>query len=441
VESRRVRVELVNPGRPRTGIGTRTRLLMRGLAFYKQTLPTLAALAPPWAEVSATDENVERLKVRYGVDVLGISITTAFATRGYQIADLYREAYRTVGQPPKIVFGGSHASALPEEALQHGDAVVVGDAEESWPRLLEDFRGGCLKDVYNSPMAGSEDSGKDAVHVLPKREVLKGKSWITVDGLQMSRGCPRNCEFCSIGGTGKPVVRTPLAVVAKDLAQCRSRYLAVLDDNFFGNVSMDRDYIHQVLDLLRYHKKRWFCQMPLYAGKQEWLVQEMVASGCLGVYLGIDSLAETRRGTLTKNGGGDDADVLRSLKDAGLVVMGGFVFGFDSEGPEVFDESIAYAEQTRLNLASFHVLTPYPGTRLYKRLKSEGRLLSDGAWEKYDTAHVVFEPRLMSAEQLATGFRKAWRTFYSPSSIFRRSLGSHRLHIPINAAYGMFFSR
>lgn len=425
-------IEFIMPSKPVLVSGFLLRNRKKIINIYKNTIPILAALTPKNFHVTATDESVERISIKKNVDIIGISLNTAFANRGYEIADSYRKIYKKIGKELTIVFGGSHATALPEEALEHGDVVVMGEAERSWPLLLSDYLSGQLQKTYPKTL---DDKFTDPDLIpIPKRDLLTSKSLISINALQLSRGCPKACEFCSIG-SGTRVRRIPLDRVEAEIAQMKGSYIALLDDNFFGNLKQDQDYVFKVLKLFRKYSKKWVTQMPLYAGDDYYLVEEMIGSGCKAVYIGIDSIDDTFSGKLNKNRVVDPIKTLLRMKKMGLYVMAGFVFGFDSESIGVFSNTIKFAESAKLNLASFHILTPYPGTKLYDRFKKENRITHDKEWHLFDTAHVVFRPQNMSEAQLYNGFCWSIREFYSLKSIISRNYKRDPFHVLANIMY------
>lgn len=427
-----MRIEIIIPSKEVIVPNIILKGFKRFICFYKNTLPILAASTPEEIDLSATDESVERFRVKPNVDIVGISISTPFAKRGYEIANIYRDAYKNLGRHIYIVFGGSHATAMKDEALKYGDTVIAGEAEISWPKFLEDFQNGVPERIYGAKRGGVLRNLD--LMPIPKRSIIQHKSIYTIESLQLSRGCTNNCEFCSIS-FDRRVRRMSLERIEEEVIRIRGRHLAILDDNIFSESAGQEEYIMGVLRILKAYKKLWVIQIPLSACADEYLIQEMYGAGCRGIYVGIDSINKTYDGSFAKNRVKDPIGLLRKIRSKGIYVMVGFIYGFDEETKNVFEDTVAFANSSRVNLASFHILTPYPGTALYKRLKLEERLTHDGRWEYFDTAHVVYRPMRMTARELVDGFRYSIRSFYSLRSILNRSVGTEPLHFFANGLY------
>jgi radical SAM superfamily enzyme YgiQ (UPF0313 family) len=381
------------------------------IAFKFPLLSTslLAGLTPPHHQVSILDESLTEIDFDQEVDLVAVTAITPLAPRGYEIADQFRQRGR------KVVIGGIHASWLPDEAKKHSDSVAIGEADEIWIKILEDAEEGDLKPFYR------QDGRTDLSRLpIPKRGLLPQKGYLFHNLIQTTRGCPYDCEFCSVTALhGRSYRMRPISEVEKEIQSLeRSRaYIFFVDDNLIGNLSHARE----LLAMLSHYRLRWVSQGPIHVAEDEELVKLMATAGCHGLFIGFESLREGNLELMGKRinrvemyGKG-----IQRLHDAGIGVYGSFVFGYDYDDASVFDEFMEFAEANRIEGAFLPILTPFPGTRIYQRLKQEERLLTED-WSKYDMATVVFRPKRMTIEELQEGFWKVNRSFYSVPSILKR---------------------
>ncbi len=374
-------------------------------------LGILAALTPPEDEIIYTDEIVRKLDLERDVkdvDLVGISVDSRTASRSYAIADAYRRRGVTV------VLGGIHATACPDEAAQHADAVVVSEAEHAWPRLLADFKRHALQPVYRTPLPDL------AGLPPPRRDLLRSRRFIPFQVVQTMRGCPYPCEFCSVSTANGTTMRFRPA--DEVLAELRSLGKLVMfgDDNVMIHRQYSRDLFTRMIPL----GKHWIGQCSLAAVRRLENVKLMAESGCKALFIGFESIdEETVRFTgKRQNRPSEYKDTIDMLHDLGISVWGSFVVGFDTDDPDVFDRTVEFAVDMRLTMASFAVLTPYPATALYRRLLAEGRLIDPQWWLRTDhEAHSpYYVPKRMTREQLHEGWMRTWERFYSYDSIWRR---------------------
>jgi radical SAM superfamily enzyme YgiQ (UPF0313 family) len=372
----------------------------------------LAARSRGWA-VSFHDEKAEPLPLDDRPDLAALSIETFTARRGYAIAN----AYRSRGVP--VVMGGYHPSLLPDEALQHADAIVIGDAESVWERLLEDFQAGRLARRYS----GGNELPLDDYRL--DRSIYRGKRYAPLNLVQYGRGCRFACEFCSIQSFyGRKLRVRPLPGLMREIdALPADAMIFFVDDNLFGK---RRDLL-ALLDALTPARRRWSCQISIDVARDETLLDRLAAAGCTFVLIGFESL---NRDSLRQMGkrwnrvSGPYPDVVRALHSRGVGIYGTFVFGYDADTRDSIARTLDFALEARLEIANFNALTPTPGSPLYARLLAEGRLLRPRWWldADYRYGDSIFQPRGMSAEALAEGVFEARERFYSWSAIGRRVL-------------------
>jgi radical SAM superfamily enzyme YgiQ (UPF0313 family) len=376
-------------------------------------LPILAGHSPADAEISFTDDlltPIDLEKDLKNVDLVGITVLSKTALRAYDIAD----AYRKKGIP--VVLGGIHPTALPEEAKEHADSVVLGEAEEVWPHLIEDARTGNLRPFYRQQ--GYTELSKMPI---PRRDILPKRGYLPLDVVQVSRGCPFRCEFCTVQKFfGETHRLRPVSEVVEEIRHLPHRWMMFNDDNIIGNPSYSKELLKALIPL----KKKWFGQASLSGLKKVENVESLAKSGCISLFIGFESLSKKNLVTSQKfqNDPSEYREIIESLHRFGIAICGAFIFGFDEDDPSVFEETVSFAIRTKLFSAVFMILTPYPETDFYHRVKKEGRLVQDEWWllEKPEDSAPHFLPMKMSAETLREGWKKAWKEFNSFPSIWKR---------------------
>jgi len=386
--------------------------------FQRVNLPLLAALTPPGHAITLVEEAFAPDDIDQDVDLVGITVLTELALRAYDIADIYRR------KGVKVVMGGIHPTVLPEEALRHADAVVVGEAEGVWPQLVADAAAGQMQSIYNAgKMTDLKDLPKPARKLSPETK-YKGYNPIPIPiGIETSRGCPNDCEFCCIGQTlGKQYrVRSVQEVIA-EIESIDSRHLFFVDDALGLNRKVAKELFTEMIPL----KRRWLAQGTVSLAEDPELLSLMKRSGCLGLLIGFESTQKSTQDEVRKirNLKIDFYEAMRRFHGEGFGILGSFVFGFDFENKDVFELTYEFIMKSHMDVVQLRILTPYPGTRLYKRLLSEGRLFEHDWWlQGHPPDTVLYQPKGMTAEELINGFVRLNRQAYSAGAIMKRFLG------------------
>lgn len=374
------------------------------------TLTSVAAATPENWEVRFWDENLLQgpPPADPAPEVAGITVHLTFARRAFELAGWFRR------RGSKVILGGLHVQSCPEECAPHADALALGDGVRLWPRILQDVERHALQPRYEEQFFGSYQSDP-----APRRDLLPRRSFLTPTSLIATRGCHNRCNFCYLATEGLRMpyrTRDPQQVAA-EFAEGGEPYGVFLDNN----LGSDRDYLRRLCGALRPLEKIWSAAVSIDVTDDADLVREMALSGCTGVFVGFESLADENLAAARKKTPrtGDYARRVRLLHDHGIQVNGSFVLGFDHDRPDVFERTAEWVERNRLECATFHILTPYPGTPLFQRMESEGRLLHRD-WDLYDTAHAVFRPRHMTPEELERGYAWLYRRLFSHASIWAR---------------------
>lgn len=373
------------------------------------TLTTLAALtrgAP--VDYRLVDESVERVPLDFDADLVGISVMTGTSRRAYALADHFRAR----GIP--VVLGGVHVTLLPDEARRFADSIVVGLADQSWPRLVEDFRAGRLAPEYKEPPP-SADFYPDIP--TPRWELLKKHRYQVPYTIPFTRGCVHACDFCTVPGVWPRYQRRPVADIVRDVRALPGRLFSVNDVSPFE----DKEWTRELLTALIPEKKIWGALATTENLRDPELVELLRRAGCRFLLLGFESVNQQSLGRISKGFNQEEryAELMRVTKANHIVVQGCFVFGFDEDGPDVFARTVDRVQSLGIDIPRYSIYTPYPGSRLFERLQSEGRILSYD-WAEYDTMHVVIRPKSMSPAQLYEGFRWAYKETFRIRSIVKR---------------------
>jgi len=373
-------------------------------------LTSFAATTPEHWQVRYFDENL--LDGSPPCDpmpeLVGITVHLTFARRAFELARWYRS------RGSKVILGGLHVLSCPDECAPHADALAVGDGVQLWPRILADTESGSLKARYLATYENqySEDPA-------PRRSLVPRKSFLTTSSLIATRGCHNRCGFCYLATDG---LRMPYRM--RDPAQIAAEFEAdgqpygVFIDN---NLGSRPDYLRALCAALRPLNKIWSAAVSIDVTDDPDLIRAMAGAGCTGVFVGFESLADENLAEARKRTPrtADYARRVRMLHENGIQVNGSFVLGFDHDRKDVFARTADWIEQNRLECATFHILTPYPATPLFRQMEAEGRLLHRD-WSLYDTAHAVFRPRHMTPEELEHGYAWTYQRLFSHASIWRR---------------------
>ena len=404
---RTLRIALVSPKGPlyrhRGGI------FRKSLRYQPLTLTTLAALIPDElnVELSLIDEGIQEVPERLEADLVGLTVITGTAPRAYDLSNRFR------ARGIATVLGGPHVTLIPEDAQPHADAIVVGYAEDTWPQLVRDFAAGRMRSRYdqapNLDLAGRP---------FPRRDLLPGRRYLTNNVFEATRGCVHSCEFCVVPSAwGNKPYQKPVHEVVEDIRRHGARRLIFVDLNLIA----DRGYAVRLFTALIPLRLQWYGLATVLLSDDEELLDLAALSGCRGLLMGLESISPENLRASRKGFNSPDrfVRVVERLHGRGIALQGCFVFGLDGDDPGIFMKTAEFAVAAKIDLPRFAIVTPFPNTALYRRLRSEGRILTHN-WELYDGQHAVFQPRRMSPRELEEGAETAWKHAYSLRSILAR---------------------
>jgi len=404
-----MRTRLIHLINPKTdSLTTRPIYLNRALYSPLAGLLAVAASIPrDQYEVVLTDENIEPIDFDLKADLVGISAMTSYVNRGYEIAD----QFRAKGMP--VVMGGVHPSFMPQEALKHCDAVVVGEVELVIDKLLDDLEQGAVRGTYKSeklhPMVGMP---------MPRYDLLKKNRYVNCTFVQTSRGCHQGCTFCA-----EPLMNglkfryRPVDEVIHEMENCGSRVVSINDADFFGTPDRPKE----VMRALKGRGLQWQAGVTSKLAQDDRMLELAAESGCTMLSIGFESISRATLKSVHKHVNRPEtfAALVDKLHSYGIMVFGLFMYGFDGDDTSVFDETVNFNIDTKYDACAYSVLTPYPGTLTWYEMKKANRIVSFD-WEKYDQGHVVFRPAQMSGDELRLGQSRTYETFYSLASIASR---------------------
>jgi len=377
------------------------------------TLQQIAGITPREHDVEIVDERYENINFNKNYDLVGISCLTYNSLRGYEVSDIFRKR----GIP--VVFGGYHASLLPEETKQHADSVVIGEAEYTWPKMLKDVENGKLKPFY------SADKLVEPEDIPPARHDIG--VYTSMEAVQTSRGCPTGCEFCAMQKIeGARFRGRPIDQVIDEMKTIKSKTIFFAD----ASLTISPPYSKSLFKEMASLNKKFHCfgNMNVLSRDSEFLALSQEA-GVDRWYVGIESISQENINQAGKSTNKIEnyAKAIRKIKDHNMNVTGFFMFGFDNDTPDIFKKTLEAIYEWDLDSASFSIVTPYPGTRLFDRLEKEGRITSYD-WSRYAEGKVNYKPVKMTEEELIDGIRYAARNFFSIKQSFKRSFNRRHLN-------------
>ncbi len=385
-------------------------------------LATLAGYLDADDEVTLQDEHVETLDLDDEPDLVVIQVYITSARRAYQIADHYRQ------RGSYVALGGLHVTSLPDEAAPHADTIFLGPGEDTWPAFLADYRAGRPGSCYRSTIR--------TLVGIPRirRDLIKRQLYLVPNSIVVSRGCPHSCDFCykeAFFQGGKGFYTQAVDDALAEIERLPGRHLYFLDDHLFGNVR----FASALFEGMRGMNRVWQAAGTVPSVLRSGLLEQATAAGLRSLFVGFETLSaeNLREQGKLQNLHRDYDAAIRRLHDHNVMVNGSFVFGMDGDDGSVFDRTVDWAIAQGIETATFHILTPYPGTALHDRMRSSGRILHDD-WDLYDTRHVVYRPARLTPGALEAGYWHAYESFYRWSSIFRgaaakRSLVNRMRHV------------
>jgi radical SAM superfamily enzyme YgiQ (UPF0313 family) len=411
------RLLLINPANEHKGLGN-----IQATAWPPLNLPYIAALTPRHYDIEVLDENIEPFQVR-PADIVGITAYTSTVHRAYTIA----RTFRARGVP--VVMGGIHVSMLPDEALAHCDAVVIGEAESVWPQVLADFEAGTLKPRYSGAWSDLQDLP------IPRRDILKNP-YYRWGSIQTSRGCPMNCSFCSVTAfNGHRFRRRPLDQVITELKQVPQRLVLLTDDNIIGYGRQDADWARRFFEqILREGiRKYFFAQVSLNFGEDPHLVRLAYRAGLRVVFVGMESInpaslrAYHKSVNLQRLEQNRYRELIQTIRGNGIALLGAFILGGDEDTPAAFPATLDFIRTSGIDILQVTKPTPLPGTRFWHDLQAEQRIFLQNYpddWSQFRLTKMVFVPRRMSVEDVYEGFTYLRDQFYRSGATLRRTLAT-----------------
>ena len=386
-------------------------------------LHILEGLTPSEYEVKTVEEEIENINLDEECDLVGISCMTSNAPRAYYLAQEFKKRGK------KVVLGGVHPTILPDEALCYADSVVIGEAEGVWEHLLEDFQIGRLKKKYHVPSPPLDR------YIAMKHRKLTKKRLFNVIPVITTRGCPYNCDFCCVSNIfGKKIRHVPIENVVRDIKESEGKIFIFLDDNIVGQ----SEYAKKLFKSIKPLRISWIGQATVSFVQDTELMKLAAESGCGALFFGLESVSEHQLKKMRKSIKkiGEVEEAIKKVMDIGIHFHASMLFGFDDDTKAVFPDTLNFLMRNNISTASFNVLTPYPGTKVYQQFKEEQRLLTTN-WKHYDHTTVVFKPQHMTPYELQEGKNWVKKEFSKISSILKRlphNLSHPLLYLALNLA-------
>ncbi len=378
---------------------------LRAIKIPQLSLHILASLTPKDVDITVVDEEIREIDFSSDFDLVGISCMTATANRSYQLSDLFRQ------RGSKVILGGIHPTILPQEAIRHADAVVIGEAEGCWADVINDFRKKKPQKFYHVPVP---DLSKVP---FPRRDFHIDRALFNCVGLLTTRGCPYACEFCSVTDFyGGKIRHRPVSMVVEDIKQSGSKTFLILDDNVTGHPEYSKELFEALIPL----NIKWVGQSSISLAKDKEMLKLCRLSGCAALFFGIESVSPSSLTGMKKSFKSieETEEAIKIIQGNGIAFHPSIILGFDTDTKAIFDDTLEFLARTKLPTMALNVLTPYPGTRINQRFKDQGRIISTD-WSHYDHHTVVFQPKNMTPQELAEGHHHVQTEFYSFSSILR----------------------
>ncbi|WCL49176.1 B12-binding domain-containing radical SAM protein [Leptospira sp. GIMC2001] len=427
-----IRLALISPKGPlyrhKTGI------FRKDLRAAPLTLTTLASLVPKDLDIDVKiyDEGIEDIPNNLDADLVAMTVITGSANRTYELSERFRRDGK------KVILGGPHVTLIPEESIQYADSIATGYAEETWPQMLRDYANGNLKNRYDMSKEFSFDRLESIP--FPRRDLLQKKGYKTLETFEATRGCIHSCDFCVVPvAWGRKPFQKPIEHIIEDIKRRKTKTVLFYDLNLIA----DREYAKRLFEALIPLKIYWVGLSTTLIDKDPELLNLLIRSGCKGLLIGFESVSkETLRGTKKSFNNPDNyASLIKTLHQAGIVINGTFVFGNDEDNIDSFQNVRQFVIDNRIGLPRFSILTPFPGTPLFKRLESENRIVTKD-WSKYDGQHVVFQPKNLTIDQLQVEHENIWKDVYSYKNICKRVFGNLTSIFPIvlaaNSSYRFY---
>ncbi len=378
-------------------------------------LSTLAAYLSPDDEIDLQDQHVEQLNLNDNPDLVVIQVYITNAYRSYKIAEHYKKkgAY--------VILGGLHVTSLPFEAMPYADTIFIGPGEATFPQFLNDFRNGEPKKVYNSAVRTLD-------RIPPiRRDLIKRNRYLVPNSIVVSRGCPHHCDFCykdAFYEGGRSFYTQAVDDALAEIDRLPGRHLYFLDDHLLGNAKFAASLFEGMKGMNRVFQGAATVDSILRGD----LIEKAAEAGLRSLFVGFETFspANLKQSNKKQNLQKDYSAAVNRLHDLGIMINGSFVFGLDDDDKDVFKRTVDWGVKNAITTSTYHILTPYPGTKLYKDMEAQGRILTKN-WDEYDTRSVVYKTTLLSAEDLKAGYDWAYKSFYSWEHIFKASM-QHASH-------------
>jgi radical SAM superfamily enzyme YgiQ (UPF0313 family) len=393
------------------------------------SIAQLSGLTPKNIKKNFFDERIEDIDFSQKADIVAITVETYTARRAYQIADEFKN------NGSLIVMGGLHATLMTEEVAQHADAVIVGEAEDVWEKMLDDAANKKLQKIYRSEKRPNLSGHK------PDRTIYNGKKYLPISLVETGRGCKFRCNFCSVSAFyNQSYNPRPIDDVISEIKGLKNKILFLVDDNMGADPVRMKKFLEKLIPL----KIKWVSQISINVLSDETTLDLLKRSGCFGVLIGFESIDKDNLKQIGKdpNKALGYEKVLAKVRDKGLSIYATFVFGYDNDNPELFEKTYQFAMRQKFFLTAFNHLMPFPGTPLYSQLEKEGRLLYDKWWlsSDYSFGDLAFRPKTISPQEIAEGCYKLRKRFYSVGSIIERIDPKTNFRNPFNAVIYIWLS-